>query len=196
MSDALHRLKPDAGNLGRRRLGQFHGAGIVVFTRQHKKPALGGFDAPDTFPSIPLAGIEGDVAEEDLRAALAVVPRDLFHVFGRALRRAESAYPLRHELRLVDVRVRRPNRLALVDLVASLAGDDASEGLGVPIGQSRQISPDIDAPSATGFSSPAAAMKAMMRETYRSVFSRQEPWIAPSGGGDLPCQGRSNDTSR
>ena len=25
-----------------------------------------------------------------------------------------------------------------------------------------------------------------MRATYRSVFSRQEPWIAPSGGGDLP----------
>ena len=30
-----------------------------------------------------------------------------------------------------------------------------------------------------------------MSATYRSVFSRQEPWIAPSGGGDLPCQGRS-----
>src|ERR1700732_1166218 len=82
-----------------------------------------------------LAGIEGDVAEEDLRAALAVVPRDLFHVFGRALRGAEGAYPLRHELRLVDVRVRRPNGLALVDLVASLAGDDAGESLGVPVGQ-------------------------------------------------------------
>src|ERR1043165_5304058 len=133
MSDALHRLKPDAGNLGRRRLGQFHGAGVVVFTRQHKKPALVGIDAPDTFPSIPLAGIEGDVAEEDLRAALAIVPRDLFHVFGRAVRGAEGPYPLRHELRLVDVRVCRPNSLTLVDLIASLAGDDASECLGVPV---------------------------------------------------------------
>src|ERR1051326_2276395 len=131
MSDALHRLKPDAGNLGRRRLGQFHGAGVVIFTRQHKKPALVGIDAPDTFPSIPLAGIKGYVAEEDLRAALAVVPRDLFHVFGRALRGAEGAYPLRHELRLVDVRMCGPNGLALVDLVACLAGDDAGEGLGM-----------------------------------------------------------------
>jgi pimeloyl-ACP methyl ester carboxylesterase len=72
-------------------------------------------DAPDAFPGIPLAGIEGDVAEEDLRAALAVVPHDLFHVFGGALRGGEGAYPLRHELRLVDLRVHRPNGLALID---------------------------------------------------------------------------------
>src|ERR1041385_9162850 len=113
MSDALHRLEPNAGNLGGRGLGQFHGAGVVVFTGQHKQRASIGINAPDAVPGIPLAGIESDVAEEDLRAALAVVPRDLFDVFGGALRRAESAYPLRHELRLVDVRVRRPNGLAL-----------------------------------------------------------------------------------
>src|SRR5580692_4785840 len=88
-----------------------------------------------TVPGVPLAGVEGDVAEKDLRAALTVVPRDLFHVFGGALRGAEGAYPFRHELRLVDVRVRRPNRLTLVDLVASLAGDDAGEGLGMSVGQ-------------------------------------------------------------
>src|SRR5580692_5886899 len=39
----------------------------------------------DAFPGIPLAGIEGDVAKEHLRAGLAIVPRDLFHVFGGAL---------------------------------------------------------------------------------------------------------------
>src|SRR5580700_8082920 len=88
-----------------------------------------------TVPGVPLAGIEGDVAEKALRAALAIVPRDLFHVFGGALRGAEGAYPFRHELRLVDMRVRRPNGLALVDLVGSLAGDDTGKGLRVPVSQ-------------------------------------------------------------
>src|SRR3954451_9200439 len=92
-------------------------------------------DASHAIPGIPLAGIEGDVAEEDLRTALAIVPRDLLHVFGGTLRGAESAYPLRHELRLVDVRVRHLNGLPLVDLVASLAGDDAGESLRVAVGQ-------------------------------------------------------------
>src|SRR5580700_12173814 len=50
---------------------------------------------------------------------------------------------------------------------------------------SRQISPDIDAPSATGFCGPAAAMKPMIRATYRSVLSRHEPWI----GRQHPIQG-------
>jgi hypothetical protein len=38
-------------------------------------------------------------------------------------------------LRLVDVGVRGPNSLALVDLVASLASDDSGEGIGVSVGQ-------------------------------------------------------------
>jgi hypothetical protein len=63
------------------------------------------------------------------------------------------------------VRVRRPNGLSLVDLVASLAGDDAGEGIGMSVANSRQISPDIDAPSATGFSSSVAAMNPMIRAT-------------------------------
>src|SRR4051812_20177959 len=135
MPDALHRLESDAGDFGRCRLGHFHRAGIVVFTCQHKQPALICIDASNAIPGIPLAGIEGDVAEEDLRTALAVMPRDLFYVFGGALRGAESTYPLRHELRLIDVRVRRPNGLPLVDLVASLAGNDACESLSMAVGQ-------------------------------------------------------------
>ena len=86
MFDTLHRLEPDAWDFGRRRLGQFHRAGIVVFASQHKKRAPVGIDTPDAFPGIPLAGIEGDVAKEHLRAGLAIMPRDLFHVFGGALR--------------------------------------------------------------------------------------------------------------
>jgi hypothetical protein len=66
---------------------------------------------------------------------LAVMPGDLFDVFGRTLRGAKGAYPFRHELRLVDMRVRRPNGLALVDLVGSLAGDDTGKGLRVPVSQ-------------------------------------------------------------
>src|SRR5690242_10259591 len=75
MPDALHRLEADTGDLGRGCLGQFHGARVVVFARQHEQPASIGIDARDAFAAVPLAGIKGDVAKEDLRAALAIVPR-------------------------------------------------------------------------------------------------------------------------
>ena len=108
-------------------------AEILEFIRSHAKES--GY--PPTRAEICQAmGFRSpNAAEEHLRATLAVMPRDLFHVFGRALRRAQRADPLRHELRLVDVRVGRPDRLTLVDLVASLAGDDAGKGFRVAVGQ-------------------------------------------------------------
>jgi hypothetical protein len=81
-ADALHRLEPDAWDFGRRRLGQFHRAGIVVFASQHKKRAPVGVDTPDAFPGIPLAGIEGDVPKEHLRAAWWAAFRQQYNVGG------------------------------------------------------------------------------------------------------------------
>ena len=40
------------------------------FASQDKQRAPVGIDAPDALSGIPLAGMEGDVAEEHLRAAL------------------------------------------------------------------------------------------------------------------------------
>jgi hypothetical protein len=138
--DALHRLEAHARNLRRRRGRVLHGARVVILARQHEQLAAVGVDPADPLPRIPIPRVECDIAEEHRRPALPVRPGNVGAVFRRALRGTQRADPLRHEERLVDLRMRRPVRLPALDLLARFAGDDAGEGFRVAV---RQFQTDL-----------------------------------------------------
>src|SRR3984893_5444846 len=170
MPEALHDgdfAPPDAAGHAERFL---RGAGIVVFAGQQKQRAAAGVDLRDTASDVAVELVEIQIAFEDARTTLHVVPQRLpARRIGR-IGPDQSGNDGGTDFAAVDVGTVQEIQVVIwIDMGASLQADDGAEALGM---FERQMQRDASTDRASDQDRPGEFERGHDLEDHRRVLRR------------------------